>query len=570
MALPSLPLAKAGIFALVATALGGVVYVAKMERPESPSTPRKAEPTSSRRGDDPTYADELKKMAALLQDTNYRLSQAENQRILDRDKMTAQARATVSALEQKSKEEIERLNDALKDAKTALDQKIQETANSPVGAAFREQIEQLQKQQETLQKQLAEATAGVMGTAGAAGTSGTAGASGAAGAAGAAGTSGTAGASGAPGASGAADATDQRPEANRILAPRPNDTGPGAVQMAPGILDSLRNLPGMEGFAERLSARSAEAGGNDARLDQRRDGVTSKSVAGLSDSYVSLNPYNSNQRNKQAATTKEISYLPKTYPFDVKFSPDGTSAVIPVYTIPDAATLVVNATMTPLVGRVPFRGSLRDPFRFKLITGSTNLATNGLRIPGIANAVWTGYAVGVREQSCVRAYIDTVTFTFQDGRIHTVHKGKGQTEKSAAVNDNLGFLTDQWGKPCIRGRYFNNAGTYLKDRSIAAFLDGLANAYGNAQLTTYNNDGLTTYVSGNTYEYAAAQGVAGSASEIAKYVAERAQDAFDVVYVPPGIGAQIFVESQIPIDYATDGRKLRYDYTQRASYEPLD
>ena len=110
----------------------------------------------------------------------------------------------------------------------------------------------------------------------------------------------------------------------------------------------------------------------------------------------------------------------------------------------------------------------------------------------------------------------------------------------------------------------------MKDRSIAAFLDGLANAYGNAQLTTYNNDGLTTYVSGNTYEYAAAQGVAGSASEIAKYVAERAQDAFDVVYVPPGIGAQIFVESQIPIDYATDGRKLRYDYTQRASYEPLD
>ena len=83
---------------------------------------------------------------------------------------------------------------------------------------------------------------------------------------------------------------------------------------------------------------------------------------------------------------------------------DGASAVIPVYTLPDAATLVQNATMTPLVGRVPFRGRLRDPFRFKLITGATNLASNGHHIPGIANAVWTGYVVGVREQSCARAY----------------------------------------------------------------------------------------------------------------------------------------------------------------------
>jgi integrating conjugative element protein (TIGR03752 family) len=88
--------------------------------------------------------------------------------------------------------------------------------------------------------------------------------------------------------------------------------------------------------------------------------------------------------------------------------------------------------MTPLVGRVPFRGRLRDPFRFKLITGATNLASNGHHIPGIANAVWTGYVVGVREQSCARAYIDTVTFTFEDGRIHTVHKGKGNTRKEDA------------------------------------------------------------------------------------------------------------------------------------------
>ena len=62
-------------------------------------------------------------MAALLQDTNYRLSQAENQRILDRDKMAAEARAMARALEKKSQEEMARLNEALKDAQAALDQK---------------------------------------------------------------------------------------------------------------------------------------------------------------------------------------------------------------------------------------------------------------------------------------------------------------------------------------------------------------------------------------------------------------------------------------------------------------
>jgi hypothetical protein len=43
-----------------------------------------------------------------------------------------------------------------------------------------------------------------------------------------------------------------------------------------------------------------------------------------------------------------------------------------------------------------------------------------------------------------------------------------------------------------------------------------------------------------------------------------------VIYVPPGIRVQIFVESQIPIDYDTDGRKLHYAYRQRVSHDPLD
>ena len=536
MNLPSLSLAKLGVIGLSVAAIAGVFWVASLERPLLPARSSKTEDPSTRRGDDPTYADELRKMTALLQDMRYQFNQAENQRILDRDQMAAQARDATRSLERQSKAEIERLQKALEAAKTALDQKIQEATALPTDAALRADIERLKAEQEALRQQLANPSS--------------------------------------PHAA-AKSADDPRPEANRILSPSTvppatplNDPGPGALQLAPNVLDSLRQFPGMDGFADRLAAQAAAGEGF---ADHRREGPSTKTVAGLAGDYVTLSPYAGMNRKDRSPSAKTISYAPKPYPFTVKAGPDGASAVIPVYTLPDAATLVQNATMTPLVGRVPFRGRLRDPFRFKLITGATNLASNGHHIPGIANAVWTGYAVGVREQSCARAYIDTVTFTFEDGRIHTVHKGKGDTRKDASVRDNLGFLTDRWGKPCIRGRYFNNAGAYLRDRGVAAFLDGLASAYANAQLTTNDNAyGLTTYVSGNTYQYAGAKGLANSASEIADYVAERAEDAFDVIYVPPGIEVQIFIESEIPIDYNTDGRMLQYPYLRRASHDSLD
>ena len=533
--LPSLSLTKTAVFGLAVAVIAGVVWVTSLERPEGPTRSAKTEGSATRRGDDPTYADELRKLTALLQDMRYRFDQTENQRILDQDRLSDQTRTATAALARQSKAEIERLNQALEEAKKALDQKIQEAAAVPTDAVLREQIEKLQAEQEALRRQLA-------------------------------------GEGGPGGPGGPSEAgSDRRPEANRILNPssasRPNDTAPGALELAPGGLEMLRQLPGMAGFADRLEAQTKEGSPVSSGPPGKR--IEGKNIAGLPDDYVALTPFAGAPRTGGPATAS-VSYAPKPYPFTVKAGPDGASAVIPVYTLPDAATLVQNATMTPLVGRVPFRGRLRDPFRFKLITGATNLASNGHHIPGIANAVWTGYVVGVREQSCARAYIDTVTFTFEDGRIHTVHKGKGNTRKDASVQDNLGFLTDPWGKPCIRGQYFNNAGAYLRDRGVAAFLDGLADAYANAQLTTYHNDGLTTYVSGNTYAYAGAKGLANAAGDIAQYVAERAEDAFDVIYVPPGIRVQIFVESQIPIDYDTDGRKLHYAYRQRASHDPLD
>ena len=136
---------------------------------------------------------------------------------------------------------------------------------------------------------------------------------------------------------------------------------------------------------------------------------------------------------------------------------------------------------------------------------------------------------------------------------------------SDSASGGLGYLADPWGKPCIRGEYINNGSEYLSSRAGAAFLEGLANAYGNAQLrrTTDGNGLRETYVSGNTYQFAAAQGVSSTAAEIADYVRERAMDAFDVIYVPQAQKVQIILEQQVNIDYDMAGRKVSYAKEKR-------
>lgn len=255
-------------------------------------------------------------------------------------------------------------------------------------------------------------------------------------------------------------------------------------------------------------------------------------------------------------------------PYDLTVSASVDRIVpIPVYTIPDTSTLVINSLMSPLIGRVPdTKNNVNDPFRFKIITGPDNLATNGHTIPGVANIVWTGYSIGVRDQSCVRAYVDTVTFTFEDGRIHTVSSGKngqGGQGKNTKNNTSLGYLTDVWGKPCIRGEYFSNASDYLKDRTMSALLAGIADATADSQIEMVQNEAgdFKGFMTGNTAQYIGGKALAGTAKELSEYVKERAAGAFDVVYVDSGMSVQLFIEAEIPIDYDPNGRKIAYDYS---------
>jgi len=241
-----------------------------------------------------------------------------------------------------------------------------------------------------------------------------------------------------------------------------------------------------------------------------------------------------------------------------KTSPN--NQLIPAYTIPRNATLFSNSTMTALLGVIPVEGSILDPIRFKLITGQTNMATNGLFIPGVRNIVWSGIAIGNREMACVRGELHSVTFTFDDGTIRTVSTSKSTSAtKNTGGKRILGYISDRQGSPCLKGQLITNAGDYLNDRMIASGIAATADAYSATQKTTVVDNGIVqSFFSGDQGDFIAGKALSGSLAELSEYMRERARNAVDLVYLQAGQNVVLHVEESIDIDYEPNGRKLEY------------
>ncbi|WP_020406865.1 TIGR03752 family integrating conjugative element protein [Hahella ganghwensis] len=233
----------------------------------------------------------------------------------------------------------------------------------------------------------------------------------------------------------------------------------------------------------------------------------------------------------------------------------------PYYTIPANGTLFSNTTMTSLIGIVPKKGKVKDPFRFKVITGGNNIATNGYFLPNVRDIVWSGVVIGNRELSCAKGIVDKVTFTFADGTIRTV------TAKDKEVG--LGYISDKWGQPCLPGILIDNAHEYIGNRVLVGGSSALSKAAAETNKTTINNveKGLiTTIVDGDSTKFLAGETLSASLGELAKWLEERQVDAIDLVYLQTGQDVTIHVEQQIEIDYETNGRRLiHYDSIAKTS-----
>lgn len=247
---------------------------------------------------------------------------------------------------------------------------------------------------------------------------------------------------------------------------------------------------------------------------------------------------------------------------------------VPYFTIPENATLPRVTTMTTLVGRVPIDGRVQDPVPFKVIIGRDNLAASGAYVADdIAGVVASGIAVGDMSLSCVEGFIQSLTFIFDDGTVRTVSQrmngasggfgtGSGGGVSLSATNK-LGWLSDQYGNPCIPGKFETDAPRYLTDVIGGKALSAAGAAYAQAQTTTVNSSGplgatSTSQVTGSVGKNVLGKVVGNSANELTDWLMRRLENSFDAVVVRAGTRVAVHIEQSINIDKDPDGRKLDY------------
>lgn len=229
----------------------------------------------------------------------------------------------------------------------------------------------------------------------------------------------------------------------------------------------------------------------------------------------------------------------------------------PVLTIPNNATLIDSTALTALIGRVPLEGRVRDPMPFKVLTGNVNLAANGLTIDGIEGMVWSGWAVGDWTLSCISGYVDSVTFVFSDGTIHSVESAQNSGDSSQA----LGWISDSYGNPCIPGERKSNAASFILQQSLLNTSSAASDTA--ASLETTQNlspaGAIQSFVSGDTSRYVLGKTLAGGLRSTSNWLNQRAEQEFDAVLLPSGHRVAIHVEQEIQINYDRNGRKLKHD-----------
>ena len=225
-------------------------------------------------------------------------------------------------------------------------------------------------------------------------------------------------------------------------------------------------------------------------------------------------------------------------------------------TIPATTTLIGATALTALVGRIPIRGQLQDPWRFKVLVGSKNLASNGHRIPHLAGMLLAGTARGDLSLSCVSGNIDTATFIFADGTIQTTRK----VADPESTFTGLGWISDEFGNPCIEGELKSNALQYLTQATLVNTTRATAEAIANAQTETSNSvgsDDTTTAVVGDIDQFVAGYATKESLLTVADWLNDRQLNSFDAIYIPAGKSVAIHIEETIQIDQEPNARKVQ-------------
>jgi hypothetical protein len=239
----------------------------------------------------------------------------------------------------------------------------------------------------------------------------------------------------------------------------------------------------------------------------------------------------------------------------------------PVYTIPANATAVQNRLMTALVGRIPVKGVVVDPYPFKIVFSDDTLAANGLRVPNLCQMIVSGYTEGDLNLVSVRGWVTSLTFVFNDGTISTTTSNDNNIGRYTKENA-LGYLSDATGNPFIRGKLITNAPAFVGINVALGAAQGAANAFAQSQTTSnIGSAGNTTAsVTGSMGAFVAGQSANNAMGQVQQWWRDREEQSFDAVYVPTvdpkNNRSQTVVVNfakEIRIDYDTQGRKIVYE-----------
>ncbi|MBA2648193.1 MAG: TIGR03752 family integrating conjugative element protein [Legionella sp.] len=261
-------------------------------------------------------------------------------------------------------------------------------------------------------------------------------------------------------------------------------------------------------------------------------------------------------------------------------TPKAQSKSIPYYTIPAGSDLGRTTLLSALIGEVPVEGKLMQPlFPFSAIINRGDLmAANGIPLPpNISGMKVNGYAIGVGSFldniSCVRAYVTSALFVFDDGHFVTVGKEQMTGTAEMVNNESLGYLTTAFGNPCIKGQYFTNAPRVLTALVAADGVKGFGNALSQWQMTyTANANGAAEIPTGSLGKYALGGALSQGTAEATDWLKKRIQGSFDMVFVPASIGYKptqlsFHITQTIKLDKQTKGRVLDYGHLQQTVHD---
>ncbi|MEI7228686.1 TIGR03752 family integrating conjugative element protein [Pectobacterium carotovorum] len=292
-----------------------------------------------------------------------------------------------------------------------------------------------------------------------------------------------------------------------------------------------------EGFGDETTIRWVEP--DDARQTEGRHGNAAPSFP---------------TRFGPAQKTLETTANPVT---DAGAKTAGVKTAKAVYTVPTNSTLMGSVAMTALIGRVPINGTVNDPYPFKVLVGPDNLTANGIDIPDVAGAVFSGTASGDWTLSCVRGQVRSITFVFHDGTIRTIPED-GDGNQRNNDQDGLGWISDPYGIPCVSGERRSNAQQYLGTQAlITAAGAGAASLIDSdsGQMSYAGADGSIGTVGISSNE-AVGRILAGGVRDMSDWVNKLYGQAFAAVYVKPGAHVAVHLEKPLAIDYEPEGRKI--------------